>query len=90
MANSIAPWKSECLQMTGEQKLEFVRDQCNDMWDRGETTSIKCPYCLETLPKDKPACCSTLLRATNVIVEARRNVDRLMRMIEQRESRIVQ
>ena len=72
-----SPWMLDCQAMTGEEKLEFVRDQMQEIWRTGQEKHVHCPYCLTTVAIGKPACCGTLHRAVNAVIEAREMVDRI-------------
>ena len=72
-----SPWMLDCQAMTGQEKLEFVRDQMQEIWRTGQEKHVHCPYCLTTVAIGKPACCGTLHRAVNAVIEAREMVDRI-------------
>ena len=77
MEDNNAPWMLDCQAMTGKEKLEFVRDQMQEIWRTGQEKHVHCPYCLTTVAIGKPACCGTLHRAVNAVIEAREMVDRI-------------
>lgn len=63
----------------GVEKLAFVREQMASMWKDNEEKEISCPYCLSVVPVGAPACCDTLNRAVNAVLEAQVVVDKLDR-----------
>ena len=76
MEDNSAPWMLDCQAMTGQEKLEFVRNQMQEIWRTGQEKHVHCPYCLTTVAVGQPACCGTLYRAVNAVIEAREMVDR--------------
>jgi hypothetical protein len=65
--------------MTPEAKLEFVREQMVRMWEEKRELEISCPYCLSVVPAGSSACCGTLERAVNAILENQEIAERLER-----------
>jgi len=65
--------------MTSEEKLEFVRDQMVKMWEEKRELEISCPYFLSVVPAGAPACCGTLTRAVDAILENQEVAERLER-----------
>ena len=63
--------------MTGDEKLEFVRDQMQIMWREQKEMDIHCPYCLNVVEHGDSACCETLMKAVNAIIEAQTLIDRI-------------
>jgi hypothetical protein len=61
----------------GNEKLGFVREQMEAMWREGCEKEISCPYCLSVVPVGAAACCATLQRAVNAILEAQNVCDKL-------------
>ena len=43
--------------MTGEQKIQFIRDQCNAIWESRQEVAVDCPYCLHSVKPGEGPCC---------------------------------
>ena len=63
--------------MTGDEKLEFVRDQMQVMWREQKEMDIHCPYCLHVVNPGDSVCCETLMKAVNAIIEAQNLIERI-------------
>jgi hypothetical protein len=63
--------------IAGMDKLAFVREQMERMWLEKRELELNCPYCLSIVPVGASACCGTLQRAVNAILEAQSVADKL-------------
>jgi hypothetical protein len=55
--------------MTGEQKLDFIRDQISEI-RAGVRSFVLCPYCgTENTPVDKNLCCPLFAAASAAVLD---------------------
>ena len=52
-------------------KLAKVAEQVNRMYAMGEQFDMECPYCGSLTQPGKTFCCTTMLNAVGVMIEAR-------------------
>jgi len=71
--------------MTGEEKLAYIQQQCDAMWEQKRELPVNCPYCGCTVIPGEYVCCALLDKAIRAIIARARAVEEGMRSYERRE-----
>ena len=71
--------------MTGEQKIQFIRDQCNAIWESRQEVAVDCPYCLRSVKPGEGPCCIYMDKVIRLLLEQEKRITEGMKCYERRE-----